>query len=122
MSTTATPAVPTVSVSTEIKTFFSKLGKELEVIGTDALKDIALIQKDTSTLEPIVLATIQAMFPNVTIPSATISKIVTTALGLGTTVASALQAEGLNPTLDQTAAIGVATVIHSLKAAPTATK
>lgn len=120
-TTTVTPTpAPAVSVGQEIKNFFSKIGAELEEIGTDALKMIGVIQKDITPIEPELLATLQTMFPNAKIPTATITKIINTTLSTANTVASALQSEGLNPTLDQTAAIQVAAAIHSLQSTPAA--
>ncbi len=115
-TTTSTP--PSTSLGTKLKNFFSEVGRELEVIGTDALKDIGIIQKDVTFAEPIILQTIQEMFPNATIPASKINSIVQNSLSVSSSIASALQAEGLNPTLDQTAAIQTAIALHSLKVTP----
>ena len=106
------------TVGQKIKGFFSEVGRELGIIGTDALKAIGIIQKDVSAYEPIILATLAEIFPNVTIPTATVTKIVNASLSTAEVVATALQAEGLNPTLDQTAAISVAAAVHSLTLKP----
>lgn len=109
-----TPVVPTPpeSIGEEIKNFFGKIGKELGVIGTDALKVLGLIAKDTSAYEPLVAATISAIFPGTSLPLAAVSKIIQSSISTSQTVAQALQAEGLNPTLNQAAAISVATQAH----------
>ncbi len=122
----STPIVPVVSLKPEtlgekIKNFFSEAGHELSVIGTDALKAIGIIQQDVSTYEPMVLQTIQEMFPGANIPAAKITNVIKTSLATSNAIASALQSEGLNPTLDQTAAIQMATAIHSLKVSQPAT-
>lgn len=111
MSTTPAVATPE-TVGQEIKDFFSKVGKELGVIGTDALKEIGVISKDVSVYEPLIAATISDMFPGAAVPIAAIQKIISSSLNTASTVASALQAEGLNPTLNQAAAIAVATQVH----------
>jgi len=116
MSTSST--TPSPGLGTRIKNLFITLGKKMEEIGTDALKDIGIIQKDVNSYAPMVLATIQEMFPKANIPTAKINNIIANSLTVSQSIASALQAEGLNPTLDQTAAIQTAVAIHSLSANP----
>lgn len=118
VTTPAVSTTPVVSVAQRIKQAFAALGRDLVTIGTDALKAIGVIQKDVSTYEPLVLATIAEMFPGVTIPTNKINSIISGSLNVSTAIANALQEEGLNPTLDQTAAIQTAVVIHSLTAKP----
>jgi hypothetical protein len=117
---TPTPAAatPPASVGQRIKLAFAALGRDLVAIGTDALKAIGVIQKDLSLYEPLVLATIAEMFPGVTIPTNKINSIISSSLSTSTAIANALQEEGLSPSLDQTAAIQTAVVIHSLTAKP----
>ena len=116
----STPTISVVSLKPEtlgekIKGFFSEVGHELSVIGTDTMKAIGIIQQDVSAYEPLVIQTIQEMFPGATIPTAKINNVIKASLSTSSAIASALQSEGLNPTLDQTAAIQIATAIHSLK-------
>ena len=89
----ATPVAAPETVGQEIKGFFGKIGRELDVIGTDALKDIGIISKDVATYEPLVAATISSIFPGVTLPVNSITKIINSSLATASTVASALQAE-----------------------------
>ena len=111
---TTTPAAPVTpkGIGAEIKAFFGKLGHDLSVIGTDALKALGVIEKDVSVYTPLVSATIDAMFPGVALPVQSVTKIITASLNTAGVVATALQAQGLNPTLNQAAAIAIATQVH----------
>jgi hypothetical protein len=121
MSTTPVPTpTPSTGLGAKIKTFFSEVGHEIVIIGTDALKEIGIIQKDVAFAEPLIIQTIQEMFPNAVIPTGKINAIIQSSLNVSSSIASALQAEGLNPTLDQTAAIQTAVALHALKVTPVA--
>lgn len=111
MSTTLVVTVPE-SIGDEIKNFFGAIGKEVGVIGKDALKVLGIVEKDIATYEPLVATTVAAIFPGTALPLAVINKILASSIATSKTIAQALQAEGLNPTLNQTAAIAVATQAH----------
>ena len=111
MATTVAVATPE-TVGAEIRNAFSKLGKEIGVIGTDALKDLGIISKEISVYEPLVASTIEALFPGTKLTVTSVQKIINASVASAQAVAQALQAEGLNPTLNQVAAIAVATQVH----------
>jgi hypothetical protein len=115
---TASPA-PT-GIGAEVKAFFSKLGKEIEDIGSDIQKVISAASKEIPVIEPALNATLQQIFPAAVIPVEAVEKIIAAALNAASQVATALENQGLSPTADQVAAVAVAGVVHSLKVAPAA--
>ena len=111
MATSTTPT-PT-GVGAELKAFFGKIGRALEAIGNETLKILGVAQKEIPALVPALNTTIATIFgPGVALTAAGAEKVLTAALGAAAAVGTALQAEGLNPTLDETAAVTVAGVIH----------
>jgi hypothetical protein len=121
MGTTPTTAgsAPT-GIGAEVKAFFSKLGKDIEDIGSDIQKVITAANKEIPAIEPVLNATLQQIFPAAVIPAEAIEKVISVALNAASQVATALENEGLSPTADQVAAVAVAGVVHCLKVAPTA--
>jgi hypothetical protein len=121
MGSTATTAVvaPT-GIGAEVKAFFSKLGKEIEEMGSDIQKVISATSKEIPAIEPVLNATLQQIFPSVVIPAEVVEKVISVALNAASQVASALESQGLSPTADQVAAVAVAGVVHSLNVVPTA--
>jgi hypothetical protein len=105
-------------VGTELKAFFSKLGKEIEDIGTDIQKVISAANKEIPVIEPVLNATLQQIFPAAVIPAEAVEKVISVALNAASQVATALQSAGLSPTADQVAAVAVAGMVHSLSVAP----
>ena len=120
MGTTPTAGPAPSGVGTELKAFFSKLGKEIEDIGSDIQKVISAANKEIPVIEPVLNATLQQIFPTALIPVQAIEKVISVALNAASQVATALQSAGLSPTADQVAAVAVAGVVHSLKVAPAA--
>jgi len=121
MATTPTTAgtAPT-GVGAELKAFFSKLGKEIEDIGSDIQKVISGANKEIPVIAPVLNATLQQIFPAAVIPAEAVEKIISVALNAASQVATALENGGLSPTADQVAAVAVAGLVHSLKVAPAA--
>jgi hypothetical protein len=119
-TTPTTTGAATTSVAAEVKVFFSKLGKEIEDLGGDVQKVISAANKEIPTIEPVLNATLQQIFPTALIPVQAIEKVISVALNAASQVATALQSEGLSPTADQVAAVAVAGVVHSLSVAPAA--
>jgi len=120
MSTTPAPAASS-PLGAEIKGIFNKIGRELTAVGNETLKIIGLVQKNIPALAPGLNATIGTIFgPDVALSVAGVEKIAQVCLAAASAVAQALVAEGLNPTLDETAATTVAGVIHGTGASATA--
>jgi len=121
MGTTPTTAgLAPKGVGAELKAFFSKLGKEIEDIGSDIQKVISAANKEVPVIEPVLNATLQQIFPTAVIPAEAVEKLISVALNAASQVATALQNAGLSPTADQVAAVAVAGFIHSLNVAPVA--
>lgn len=119
MATPSTLATPSPTVGQEVKAFFAKIGHALETIGTDTLKAIGAANKEIPIITPVLNATLQEIFPATVVPAQAVEKIIGACLSAASNVATALQNEGLNPSLDETAAVTVAGVIHSLGVKPT---
>jgi len=117
MSTTPRTPTPT-GVGAEIKNFFSRLGKEIENLGTNLQKAISAADKEIPAIEPVLNDTLSQIFPGAAIPVEVVEKVIKVALNAGSAVATAMQSAGLNPTTDQVAAVAVAGLIHSLKVTP----
>jgi hypothetical protein len=114
MSTaTPTPTPAATGVGAEVKAFFAKIGRALESIGSETLKIIGVAQKEVPVLAPGLNSTIATIFgPGAALTASGAEKILNASLGAAAAVGAALQAEGLNPSLDETAAVTVAGVIH----------
>ncbi len=119
-ATPTTSALAPTGVGAELKAFFSKLGKEIEEIGSDIHKVISAANKEIPVIEPVLNSTLQQIFPAAVIPAEAIEKIISVALNAASQVATALEGAGLSPTADQVAAVAVAGVVHSLNVAPAA--
>jgi hypothetical protein len=110
---TTTPAPAASGVGAELKAFFEKIGRTLDAVGNETLKIIGAAQKEVPLLAPGLNAAISNIFgPGVALSAAGVEKILGAALGAASAVGTALQSEGLNPSLDETAAVTVAGVIH----------
>ena len=121
MSTTPTTTAPAnAGVGAEVKAFFSKLGADVDDMGSDIQKVISAAAKEVPVIEPVLNATLQQIFPTALIPVQAIEKVIGVALNAASQVATALQNEGLSPTADQVAAVAVAGLVHSLKVTPAA--
>ena len=117
----ATPAMSTgTSVGTKVKNFFSAIGRDLVKAGNETLKIIGLAEKEIPAITPELNAALAVIYPRAVIPAETVEKIAQAGLGAAGTVATALQSAGLNPTLDEAAAVAVAGVIHSTGTTATA--
>lgn len=112
MATVATPTPGSTGVGTEVKAFFVKIGRAVEAIGAKTLKIIAGIQKNDAAVISALNATLAAIFPQAVIPAEVAEKIFQASLVATTAVANALVDAGLNPSLDEAAAVAVAGVIH----------
>ena len=123
MATTAAVVTPTPvkeSVGTEIKNAFKTLGRDLEKAGAETEAFLTNVEPKIAALLPGFIATLNVLFPNLKISAATATKILATTVNTAGVVANALNAEGANATLDETAAATIAGLIHGTGASAVA--
>ena len=108
----ATPVIQDQSVGNKIKSFFAAIGRDLVAVGNETLKILGIAEKQIPNIIPELNAALAVIYPGAVIPAETAEKVAQAGIVAATTVATALQSAGLNPSLNEAAAVAVAGVIH----------